>query len=145
MLQYLLRDQYSLEEMRSNWNYYHPRTDHEHGSSLGPAVTATLACLMGEAEEGYAHFMRAAKTDLEDNRLNTKDGIHGASAGGIWQAIIFGFAGLNFEPKKYHFSPRLPAHWKKLAFAMQLQGQDLWVEIQPGKDVEIKARKKVLD
>ncbi len=145
MLQYLLRDQYSQEEIRINWDYYHPRTDHEHGSSLGPAVTATLACIMGEPEEGYAHFMRAARTDLQDNRLNTKDGFHGASAGALWQAIIFGFAGLVFEPEKYSFSPRLPTHWNRLAFAIKLQGKDLWVEIQPDKPIKIKERMKVLD
>jgi kojibiose phosphorylase len=145
MLQYLLRDQYSLEELRVNWDYYHPRTDHEHGSSLGPAITAILACLMGEPEEGYVHFMRAARTDLQDNRLNAKDGIHGASAGGLWQAVIFGFAGLIFKPEGYHFSPRLPAHWDRLAFALQLRGQNLWVEIQPDKPIKIKERVKILD
>ncbi|MCD4671262.1 MAG: glycoside hydrolase family 65 protein, partial [Anaerolineaceae bacterium] len=81
----------------------------------------------------------------QDNRLNTKDGIHGASAGGLWQAIIFGFAGLIFKPEEYHFSPRLPAHWNRLAFALQLRGQDLWVEIQPDKPVEIKERVKMID
>lgn len=145
MLQYLLRDRYSLEAIRANWDYYHPRTDHEHGSSLGPATTAILACLMGDPEEGYVHFMRAAQTDLQDNRLNTKDGIHGASAGGLWQAIIFGFAGLIFKPEEYHFSPRLPAHWNRLAFALQLRGQDLWVEIQLDKPVEIRERVKMSD
>ncbi len=145
MLQYLLRNQYSLEDIRTNWDYYHPRTDHEHGSSLGPAMTAILACLMGEPEESYVHFMRAARTDLQDNRLNAKDGIHGASAGGLWQAVIFGFAGLTLEPEGYHFSPRLPANWNRLAFALQLHGQDLWVEIQPDKPVEVKERVKMLD
>jgi len=145
MLQYLLREQYSQEEMRANWDYYHPRTDHEHGSSLGPAITAILACLMNEPEEGYLHFMRAARTDLQDNRLNAKDGIHGASAGGLWQAVIFGFAGLTLKPEGYHFSPRLPANWNRLAFALQLHGQDLWVEIQPDKPVGVKERVKMLD
>lgn len=145
MMQYLLRDRYSLEEIRVNWDYYHPRTDHEHGSSLGPATTAVLACLMGDPEEGHVHFMRAARTDLLDNRLNAKDGIHAASAGGLWQAIVFGFAGLTLEPEMYHFSPRLPAHWTRLAFALQLRGQDLWVEIQPGKPVEVKERVRVPD
>ncbi|MCK4490969.1 MAG: glycoside hydrolase family 65 protein [Anaerolineales bacterium] len=145
MLQYLLCDRYSLEEIRVNWDYYHPRTDHEHGSSLGPSITAILACLLGDPEEGYVHFMRAARTDLQDNRLNSKDGIHAASAGGLWQAVIFGFAGLVLEPEGYHFSPRLPAHWKRLAFSLQLRGQDLWVEIQPDKPVEVKERVKILD
>jgi len=145
MLQYLLRDRYSLEEIRVNWDYYYPRTDHEHGSSLGPAITAILACLIGDPEEGYAHFMRAARTDLHDNRLNAKDGIHAASAGGLWQAVIFGFAGLALEPEGYHFSPRLPANWNRLAFALQLRGKDLWVEIQPDKPVEVQERVKILD
>ncbi len=140
MLQYLLRDRYALEEIRVNWDYYHSRTDHEHGSSLGPTVTAILACLMGDAEEGYDHFMHAARTDLQDNRLNAKDGIHGASAGGLWQAVVFGFAGLTLEPEGYRFSPRLPAHWSRLAFALQLRGQDLWVEIHPGKPVDVRKR-----
>jgi kojibiose phosphorylase len=145
MLLILLRDQYSPEEIRVNWNYYHPRTDHEHGSSLGPSITAILACLIGDPEEGYIHFMRAARTDLQDNRLNAREGIHAASAGGLWQDIIFGFAGLVLEPEGYNFSPKLPAHWKRLAFALQLHGQDLWVEIQPDRPVEVKEREKILD
>ncbi len=142
MLQYLLRDRYSLEEIRTNWGYYHPRTDHEYGSSLGPATTAILACLMGKPEEGYAHFMHAARTDLQDNRLNAKDGIHGASAGALWQAVVFGFAGLTLEPEGYHFSPGLPGHWTRLAFALEIRSQKLWVEIKPGQAVKIKLETK---
>ncbi len=142
MLQYLLRARYSLEEIRVNWDYYHPRTDHEHGSSLGPATTAILACLMGEPEEGYIHFMHAARTDLQDNRLNAKDGIHGASAGALWQAVVFGFAGLTLEAEEYHFSPRLPKHWTRLAFALEIRRQKMWVEIKPGQTVEVKLETK---
>ncbi len=145
MLQYLLRDHYTLNEIRANWDYYHPRTDHEHGSSLGPAITATLACLMGDPQEGYSHFMRAARTDLDDSRLNTADGIHAASAGGVWQAIVFGFAGLVLEEEKYHFNPRLPAHWTRLAFALQVRGEKLWVEIKPGQPVAVQERRLLVE
>lgn len=140
MLQYLLRDRYSLAQIRTNWDYYHPRTDHEHGSSLGPAITAILACLMDSPEEGYLHFMRAARADLHDIRLNTSHGIHAASAGGLWQAVVFGFAGLALEPESYHFSPHLPGHWTRLAFALELRGKKLWVEIRPDQPVEVKER-----
>ena len=43
---------------------------------------------------GYQHFLRAARADLLDVRHNAGDGIHGASAGGLWQAVVFGFGGL---------------------------------------------------
>ena len=36
MLQYLLPELFTPEQVRTNWDYYDPRTDHEHGSSLGP-------------------------------------------------------------------------------------------------------------
>ena len=108
-------------------------------------MTAILACLMNDPEEGYMHFMRAAITDLQNNRLNTKDGIHGASAGGLWQAVIFGFAGLVLKPEEYYFSPQLPVHWNRLAFALHFRGQDLWVEIQPDKSIEVKEQVKILD
>ncbi|VAW42237.1 Maltose phosphorylase / Trehalose phosphorylase [hydrothermal vent metagenome] len=142
MLLYLLRNQYSPEEIKVNWDYYHPRTDHEHGSSLGPAITAILACLMADPEEGYAHFMRAATVDLENSRLNADDGIHAASAGALWLATVFGFAGLRLEPEKYAFSPQLPSHWTRLAFSLELRGEKMWVEIRPGQSVTVKNQGK---
>jgi len=140
MLQYLLRDRYPPDEIRVNWNYYHPRTDHEHGSSLGPSITAALACLLGDPEEAYRHFQRAARTDLDDTRLNTADGIHAASAGGVWQAVVFGFAGLTLTEEGVRFRPRLPAHWKRLAFALQIQGEKLWVDIEAGQPAKVRKR-----
>jgi trehalose/maltose hydrolase-like predicted phosphorylase len=94
MLLFLLRDQYDRETLQTNWDYYNPRTDHTYGSSLGPAIYAILACELGSSEEACEHFMRAALVDLEDVRGNTSDGIHAASAGGLWQAAVFGFGGV---------------------------------------------------
>jgi len=70
MLLFLLRDRYDERVKRINWDYYEPRTDHEFGSSLGPAIHAALASELGEAERAYRHFMRAALVDLEDLRGN---------------------------------------------------------------------------
>jgi kojibiose phosphorylase len=38
MLQYLLRGSFTDESVRTNYDYYTPRTDHTYGSSLGPAI-----------------------------------------------------------------------------------------------------------
>ncbi|HLV09314.1 MAG TPA: hypothetical protein VKY40_03820 [Halanaerobiales bacterium] len=38
--------------------------------------------------------MRTAQVDLVDNQGNTAEGFHAASAGGTWQAAVFGFGGM---------------------------------------------------
>ena len=136
MLLYLLGDQYDLETKRVNWDYYQPRTDHTHGSSLGPAIHAILACELDMPDVAYEHFMRAALVDLENMRGNTADGVHGASAGGVWQAVIFGFAGLRLTAEGYTLNPRLPAHWRRLAFRFRHHGREVRVDLPNGILIE---------
>ncbi|MEI6972445.1 MAG: glycoside hydrolase family 65 protein, partial [bacterium] len=94
MLQYLLQDEFTDKQVRVNYEYYNARTDHTYGSSLGPAIQAVMACRAGRIDEAREHFIRAASADLLDVRGNAKDGIHAASAAGVWLAVVFGFAGL---------------------------------------------------
>ncbi len=129
MLLYLQRDRYDPEALRRNWEYYTPRTDLSYGSSLGPPIHALLAARMGEVEEAYRHFMHAALIDLEDLRGNTADGFHGATAGGLWQALVFGFAGLEVHNGGYTLHPRLPAHWRRLAFPLRIRGQRIMIDL----------------
>lgn len=130
----LLRDQYGMKEWQANWDYYVPRTDHSYGSSLGPAIHAWAACIMEQPELAYDFFMLAAQADLNDVRGNAGEGIHIASAGGIWQAAVFGFAGLRVQGDEYTIKPCLPAHWKRLSFKFNLRGRqhtiDLYSETQ---------------
>jgi trehalose/maltose hydrolase-like predicted phosphorylase len=126
MLMYLLRDRFDRKILKTNWDYYSPRTDHSYGSSLGPAIHAILACDLNQPAEAYTHFMRAAMVDLADVRRNAHEGIHAASAGGVWQAVIFGFAGVrmtNFGPIA---CPNLPPNWTRLKF--RLKWRDEWHE-----------------
>jgi kojibiose phosphorylase len=131
MLQYLLADDYSDEVVQANYAYYAPRTDHTYGSSLGPSIQAIMACRVGQVEEAYEHFMRAARADLRDVRGNAGDGIHGASAAGTWQAAVFGFGGLRLHASGWDVTPRLPAHWKRLAFKFYYHGELRQVDIRP--------------
>jgi kojibiose phosphorylase len=130
MLQYLLADEFTLDQVRRNYAYYTPRTDHTYGSSLGPAIQAIMACRVGHAEEAYEHFIRAARADLRDVRGNAGDGIHAASAGGSWQAVVFGFGGLRLTPQGWTTQPCLPAHWKRLAFRFVYRGEAVVVELK---------------
>jgi len=125
----LFRDQFDPQTWQSNWDYYILRTDHSYGSSLGPAIHAWAAAEMGLLDAAYEHFLRAARTDLMDIRGNTAEGVHGASMGGLWQAVVFGFAGLRVKDGTYSTSPRLPAPWKRLTFHFYLRGERQTVDL----------------
>ncbi|HZU86563.1 MAG TPA: glycoside hydrolase family 65 protein, partial [Anaerolineaceae bacterium] len=129
MMQYLLSDKYPLEIMRTNYDYYNARTDHTYGSSLGPSIQAIVACMMGAPDDAYEHFIRAARADLRDVRGNAGDGIHAASAGGTWQAVVFGFGGLRVDAAGWSIQPHLPKHWKSLTFRFFHRGQQHIVRI----------------
>lgn len=123
MMQYILREHYSNEAVRANYDYYNPRTDHTYGSSLGPSIMAIMACDVGNPDNAYEHFIRAVRADLRDVRGNAGDGIHAASAGGTWQSVVFGFGGLRVTPEGWKTKPRLPHHWKRLAFKFFHRGK----------------------
>jgi trehalose/maltose hydrolase-like predicted phosphorylase len=129
MLQYLLRSDFSDEAVRVNYDYYAPRTDHTYGSSLGPSIMAIMACAAGKPEAAYEHFIHALHADLYDVRGNADDGIHAASAGGIWQVVVFGFAGLRITPTGWATQPRLPRHWKRLAFKFFHRGRQIAIDL----------------
>ncbi|MCC5603216.1 beta-phosphoglucomutase [Nostoc favosum] len=128
MLLYLMRESadfpYNEKALQTNWDYYAPRTDISYGSSLGPAVHAILASDLGKSTEAYEVFMQALMVDLEDNRGNTSDGIHGATAGGVWQAVIFGFGGIQLTENGPVANSHLPDGWTRLKFKLHWQG--LW-------------------
>ncbi|HWR65009.1 MAG TPA: glycoside hydrolase family 65 protein [Bellilinea sp.] len=122
MLMYLLPELYDQETIQANYDYYTPRTDHTFGSSLGPSIQAIMACRVGDPS-AYEHFLRAARADLVDVRNNASDGIHGASAGGLWQAVVFGFAGLRLSREGWQVHPVLPKTWTRLAFQIVSDGR----------------------
>jgi kojibiose phosphorylase len=127
----LLREHFDRVTWQANWDYYNPRTDHSFGSSLSPAIHAWAACELDQPDIAYEHFMRAARADLRDIRGNADDGIHAASAGGLWQALVFGFAGLRATADGYTLKPNLPSHWKRLAFKFIHRGKWREVDLAP--------------
>jgi beta-phosphoglucomutase len=124
MLLYLMRDtpEFSGDVLQKNWDYYAPRTDSTYGSSLCPAIHAILAATLDKRADAYKNFMQAATVDLEDTRGNTADGIHAASAGGVWQAVVFGFAGIQLTENAPVANPHLPPTWTRLKFKLNWRG-----------------------
>lgn len=130
MLPYLMWDEFDRRSAKLNYDYYSPRTDFSFGSSLGPSIQATLSSRLGDSQTAYEYFMQAVRADLYDLRGNSGDGIHGASAGGIWQAVVLGFSGLKLFTDHWEVHPCLPPHWKRLSFHFTHLGQPQIVDIR---------------
>ena len=137
MLLCLLREEVDQRTWQVNWDAYAPLTDHCYGSSLGPSFHAWAACELARPDEGYDYFMLAARADLHDVRGNADDGIHAASAGGLWQAAVFGFAGLLLGDGEPDIATRLPAHWQRLSFRIRYRGESYRIDIRQGGEADI--------
>jgi kojibiose phosphorylase len=129
MIFHLFPDAFDEETVRVNEAYYTPRTDLSYGSSLAPAIHAIIAHRAGKQKEAERYFLHAVSIDLKNLRGNTGGGIHGATAGSVWQAIVFGFAGLKFRDGRWIVDPKLPVGWKRLRFSFFSRGKRYVVDL----------------
>lgn len=109
--------------MRANFYYYEPRTLHD--SSLSLATHAVLASDLGEKELAYTLFRKAAEIDLGPDMDTSDEGIHAAAIGGVWQAAVFGFAGVRLVNGRLRINPHLPAHWEHIKLTIEWRNQPL--------------------
>jgi trehalose/maltose hydrolase-like predicted phosphorylase len=117
-----------VQERKRNWDFYYPLVDH--GSSLSPSMHAWAAARLGLIDDAYKMFMYGGTIDLEDNKGNVRDGIHAAAAGGLWQGVVFGFAGLTLnEDGTFSLDPNLPPYWKSVQFRIFHQGQQRTIRL----------------
>ncbi len=124
---YLVEHHFGEEETRRTFDYYDPLTTGD--STLSACVQSVVASAVGYPEAALRYFEQAATVDLADAHGNTADGIHVASAGGTWLALVAGFGGLRDFDGDVRFSPRLPAEWERLRFRVQVRGQLVEVDM----------------
>jgi len=127
MLLYLLGDRFSAAIRSANFRYYEPRTSH--GSSLSPPIHAAVAAQLGDVELAASYFRQTAEIDLANRMGNAAGGVHAAALGGLWQAVVFGFAGLTLSEEGPRVHPRLPAGWRAARFAIQWRGTRVPFEV----------------
>jgi trehalose/maltose hydrolase-like predicted phosphorylase len=101
----------------ANFRYYEPRT--AHGSSLSPALHALVAARLGDQTLAQAYFRQAAEVDLANNMGNAAGGVHMGALGGLWQAVVFGVAGVQVRDNGIALDPHLLPGWAELAFPLQ--------------------------
>ena len=124
---FLRGENFSEDQKRRNFDYYDPITTGD--SSLSACVQAIVAAAVGYEDLAVDYFHRALYLDLADDHGNTSDGVHIASAGGVWAGIVHGFAGMVERGDRLEFTPRLPKSWDSLTFCLQRHGAKLQVAL----------------
>ncbi|HEY3414312.1 MAG TPA: hypothetical protein VGM51_14840 [Armatimonadota bacterium] len=123
MMLYLLRDQFSEEVKRANWEYYEKRTAHD--SSLSAMAYSLVAAELGMMDWAYEYFIRTSHVDLDSYGPHWNLGIHAAGLGGAWQALVHGFCRIErgLDALVIRDFPKLPEQWTEVRFQFIHLGQ----------------------
>jgi maltose phosphorylase len=126
---YFFEDDFSIDELRRNFDFYEPMTVHE--SSLSPCVHVIQAAKLGKKEKAYEMYVRTARLDLDDYNNDTEDGLHITSMAGTWMSVVKGFGGMRVKDNMLSFSPFLPEQWQSFSFRVGFRQNALKIAIYP--------------
>lgn len=151
---FMAGDAFTPGQKRADYEYYDPITTGD--STLSAVVQSIVAAEVGYQDRALALFMEGIFVDLADLHHNTADGVHIASAGGAWNALVYGFGGLRDYQGRISLDPRLPARWHTLRFGFGLNGSRVRAELTaselvltlqdgPGGTLTVRGREVVVD
>lgn len=135
----LLWNQWPRSVHEANFRYYEPRT--AHGSSLSPALHALVAARLGDGALARSYMLQSGEIDLANNTGGAAGGVHMAALGGLWQAAVFGVAGVQVREDGIALDPHLPPGWMQMRCSVQWHGclLRLTFTANPARiDVEVK-------
>jgi len=124
---FLQGNHFSAEDKLADFEYYDPLTTGD--STLSAVVQAILAAEVGYQDLALEYFRQSIFVDLGDLHHNASDGVHVASAGGVWTALVSGFGGMRDHFGELSFDPRLPAAWPSLEYVLHWHGTSLVVTV----------------
>ncbi len=124
---FLQGDHFTVEQKKADFEYYDPITTGD--STLSGVVQSIIAAEVGYRELALRYFGSALFVDLADLHGNASDGVHVASTGGVWNALVYGFGGMRDYNGVITFDPRLPDTWESLIFRITLRGSRLKVAL----------------
>ncbi len=134
----LFPSDFSDKEKKRNYSYYVNRTLHK--SSLSYSMHSLISSQIAERFNAFNFFWGAANIDLKNIPKNLEDGIHAANLGGVWQAVIFGFAGVRCREGILSINPVLPGNFKRIRFSLFFRKSLFEIEIRENKSVSIKVK-----
>lgn len=147
MLMHLFPHLFDQKTKRANYDYYMPRTVHR--SSLSPSFCSIAACQAKDIFRAYHLFNVTLRADISNLYGNTHEGIHAASCGGTYQAVVFGFAGITVHESILSINPRIPRTWNMVLFSflwkgallrLELTHNDVCIYVEQAKQTYIKVR-----
>lgn len=128
---YLFEDDFDIETVRRNFDFYEPMTVHE--SSLSPCVHAILASKLGYKERAYEFYLRTARLDLDDYNNDTEEGCHITSMAGTWMSVVKGFGGMRVKDGILQLNPFIPEKWKSYSFRLEFRNRVIKVVVTKEK------------
>jgi len=124
---YLFEDQFDMETIRKNFDFYEPRTLHE--SSLSPCIHSIQAAKIGDIERAYNLYLRTSRLDIDDYNAEAHEGLHITSMAGTWMSIVEGFGGMRVGNGSLSFQPLIPENWTSYSFKVRFRGNLLNVTV----------------
>ena len=119
------------DTQKKSYDYYDAVTTHD--SSLSVCVFATQAARLGDLARAAQGFEATATLDLMDTHGNTRDGLHTASLGGTYLAMLRGFAGIRAEDGGLSVDPVLPEGWDGYELPFEYKGSRLLLQVRGGE------------
>ncbi|MEE8738646.1 MAG: beta-phosphoglucomutase family hydrolase [Bifidobacterium sp.] len=116
----LLGDEFSLAQKTADYDYYDRITTGD--STLSAAVQGIVGAEVGREDLAMSYFHESLFADLANAHDNTADGVHLASAGGVWLSLVEGFAGMRIKRGRVSFTPHLPRQWKSMSLRLTIRG-----------------------
>ena len=135
---------FTAEQKARNFDYYERLTVGD--SSLSACTQAIVAAEVGHLDLAYQYTQEAALIDLLDLHRNVGDGLHMASLGGAWSAMVEGFGGLRQVDGMLSLHPVLPPALSAMTFRLQWQGvrlraavtrEDVTLTVHDGPDAAL--------
>ena len=122
-----LPEAFTDTEVAHNLDYYERRTVRD--SSLSAGSQAVVCARAGHLQLAHEYLHEAALVDLRDLQGNVGHGLHLASLGSVWVALVEGLGGLWPHADVLRLAPALPPGITRLAFRMLWRGRRLRVEV----------------
>jgi alpha,alpha-trehalose phosphorylase len=149
---FLQGELFTREQKLADFEYYDSLTTGD--STLSAVVQSIMAAEVGYSDLSLKYFLDALFVDLADLHHNASDGVHVASAGGVWSTLVNGFGGFRDHAGRFTFDPRLPEGWPSLTFRLELRGNrikvvvrqsDIEFVVEEGQGLPIEVRGKQID
>lgn len=125
---FLQSEHFTPAEKRADFEYYDPITTGD--STLSGVVQSIVAAEVGYHQLALRYFWDSLFVDLADLHENTADGMHIASTGGVWSALVHGFGGFRDYGDGLNFDPRLPETWEALTYRIAHRATRLRVTVR---------------